>query len=95
MRVGTAEAPFAIGDLPKNEDVTLRIFVDRHIVEVFVNDRQAMLAHHADYQNHPNLNAFTIGAPTRLKKVETWKLRPTNQGFREAQKNRLWEPSTR
>ncbi len=95
LRVGTAEAPFSIAGLPAGEDVTLRIFVDRHIVEVFANDRQAMLAHHRDYQGHPTLAAFTVGAPTRLRKVESWKLHPTNQGFREAQKNRVWEPSTR
>ncbi|WP_422927320.1 glycoside hydrolase family 32 protein [Singulisphaera sp. PoT] len=95
LRVGTAEAPFSIADLPKGEDVTLRIFVDRHIVEVFANDRQALLAHHAEYAGHPTLAAFTVGAPTRLGKVESWKLHPTNQGFREAQKDRVWEPSPR
>jgi sucrose-6-phosphate hydrolase SacC (GH32 family) len=95
LRVGTAEAPFSIAGLPEGEDVAIRIFVDRHIVEVFVNDRQAMLAHHGDYQGHPDLTAFTVGAPTRLKVVEAWKLHPTNQGFRDAQKNRRWEPSPR
>ena len=95
LRVGSAEAPFSIASLPDGEDITVRIFVDRHIVEVFVNDRQAMLAHHREYQSHPVLSAFTVGAPTVLKKVETWKLHPTNQGFRDAQKNRLWEPSPR
>ncbi len=34
LRLGTTEAPFSIADLPPGEDVTLRIFVDRHIVEV-------------------------------------------------------------
>ena len=36
----------------------------------------------------------TVGAPTKLKSVEVWKLKPTNQGFFEARKNRLWEPKT-
>ena len=95
LRVGSAEAPFSIANLPAGEDVRLRIFVDRHIVEVFVNERQAMVAHHRDYQGHPDLAAFTVGASTRLKRVETWKIHPTNQGFRDAQTTRLWEPSPR
>jgi sucrose-6-phosphate hydrolase SacC (GH32 family) len=95
LRVGTTEAPFSIADLPKGEDVELRIFIDKYLVEVFANDRQAMVASHAAYRGKPDLNAFTVGAPTTIKKLEIWKLQPTNQGFREAQKNRIWEPNTK
>ena len=95
LRVGTTEAPFSIADLPKGEDVELRIFIDKYLVEVFANDRQAMVASHADYLGKPDLNAFTVGAPTTIKKFEIWKLKPTNQGFREAQKNHIWEPDTK
>lgn len=95
LRVGQAEAPFALTDLPIGEDIVVRIFIDRHLVEVFVNDRQAMIAHFPAYPGRTELGGFTIGASTILKKVETWKLRPTNQGFLEAQKNRIWEPETK
>jgi sucrose-6-phosphate hydrolase SacC (GH32 family) len=95
LRIGSAEAPFSIADLPKGEDVELRIFIDKYLVEVFVNDRQAMVASYADYAGKPDLTAFTVGAPTTLKKVEIWKLKPTNQGFLEARKNRVWEPVTK
>jgi hypothetical protein len=30
--------------------------------------------------------------PTTIRKLEIWKLHPTNQGFREAQNNPIWEP---
>ena len=40
------------------------------------------------------LDAFTVGAPTKLKSIEIWRLKPTNQGFFEARKNRVWEPKT-
>jgi sucrose-6-phosphate hydrolase SacC (GH32 family) len=93
LRVGSAEAPFAIADLPPGEDLELRLFIDKYLVEVFANDRQAMVASHKDYLGKTDLRAFTVGAPTKLKKVEIWKMRPTNQGFREAQKNRVWEPA--
>jgi sucrose-6-phosphate hydrolase SacC (GH32 family) len=95
LRVGTTEAPFAVADLPAGEDVELRIFVDKYLVEVFANDRQAGVASYAAYRGKRDLNAFTVGAPTTLKKIEIWKLKPTNQGFRKAQKTRIWEPETK
>jgi predicted amidohydrolase/sucrose-6-phosphate hydrolase SacC (GH32 family) len=95
LRVGTAEAPFAISDLATDEDLSVRVFVDRQLVEVFVNDRQAMIAYYDGDRAETDVVAFSVGAPTRLKKVETWQLKPTNQGFREAQQHRRWEPNTR
>lgn len=92
LRLGTTEAPFAVADLPPGEDLVLRVFIDRYLVEVFANDRQAMVASFPGYAGRTALNAFTVGAATRLAKVEVWKLKPTNQGFREAQVRRVWEP---
>lgn len=92
LRVGTTEAPFAVADLPAGEDVELRIFVDKYLVEVFANDRQALLAAYLDYAGRPSLDGFTVGAPTELKTVQVWKLRPTNQGLLEARDNLIWEP---
>ena len=92
LRLGNTEAPFSIADLPPGEDIDLRIFIDKYLVEVFVNDRQAMVASYGDYRNKNNLSAFTVGAPITLKKLEIWKLHPTNQGFREAQINQIWKP---
>lgn len=94
LRIGTMEAPFAIDDLPENEDLELRIFVDRYLVEVFANDRQAALAAHMDYRSANGLNAYTYGGPTTTKKIEIWKLESTNQGFYEALENRIWLPDT-
>jgi beta-fructofuranosidase len=95
LRVGEIEAPFAVSDLPPGEDLELRIFIDKYLVEVFVNDRQAVAVTCLDYQKSPNLDAFTFGPPPVIRTLEMWKLKPTNQGFREAQKNRLWEPDTK
>ena len=95
LRVGATEAPFAVADLPAGEDVELRIFVDKYLVEVFANDRQAVLAAHLDYRDKRGLDAFTVGASTTLKRVEIWELKPTNQGFFEAQKSRIWQPETK
>ena len=92
LRVGTTEAPFNLVDLPEDEDVELRIFVDKYLVEVFANSRQAMLAAHMDYAGKTALDAFTVKATTTIDSLEIWKLKPTNQGFLEAQNSRIWEP---
>ncbi len=95
LRIGAAEAPFSVADLPKGEEVELRLFIDKYLVEVFVNNRQAMIASFEKYLGKPDLAAFSVGAPITLKKVEIWKLKSTNQGFREAQSKRNWEPNTK
>ena len=59
---------------------------------MFVNERQALVASYADYQNKNNLSAFTVGKPITINKLEIWKLKSTNQGFREAQVNQMWKP---
>ena len=92
IRVGTTDAPFKVSDLPAGEDITLRVFIDKNLVEVFVNDRQALVSSVADTKGLTDLSAFTVGAPTTLKQLEIWKLKPTNQGFCEAQKSRIWAP---
>jgi beta-fructofuranosidase len=94
LRVGSTEAPFAVADLPADEDLSIRIFVDKYLVEVFVNDRQAVVAAHLDYAGQRGLDALTFGTAMTIKKLETWKIKPTNQGFLEAQKNRVWGPDT-
>ena len=50
LTMGEISPPFA---LKKNEDLNLRIFLDKGMVEVFVNDRQAA----AYMQNHDKENA--------------------------------------
>ena len=96
--VGETEAPFAATDLPLGEDLELRIFVDRYLVEVFANGRQAALCAHMAYRNGGDeIRAYLFGRrvdtpPIKLRRVEIWKLKPTNQGFLEARENRIWAP---
>ena len=94
LRVGSTEAPFSVSDLPIDEDVELRIFVDKYLVEVFANGRQALLAAHLDWQGNRDLDGWTVGAETPLREIEVWKLNRSNKGFFTAQDNRVWEPDT-
>lgn len=92
IRVGDTEAPFAVSDLPAGEDVELNIFIDKYLVEVFVNGRQAVVTADLDWQNESGFHAYAWGAPLTIRTVEIWSMKPTNQGYLEAQRNRVWEP---
>ncbi len=97
--VGDTEAPFAVAALPAGEDVELRIFVDKYLVEVFANGRQAALSAFMGYRGGNQIRGYVFGrsdkvAPTTFRSVEIWKLKPTNQGFFEARENRIWQPDT-
>jgi sucrose-6-phosphate hydrolase SacC (GH32 family) len=46
LNVGYIQPPF---ELQEGEDLTLRIFIDKNMIEVFANDRQAAVAWH-DYK---------------------------------------------
>ncbi len=93
LRVGELEAPFAVKDLPAGEDVELRIFIDRYLIEVFANNRQAVVAACFEQPSRA-IHAFSIGHPTTIRQLDIWQIKPTNQGFLEARENRIWEPLT-
>jgi hypothetical protein len=61
------------------------------LVEVFANDRQAVVASYMDYRSAKNIRGYTFHSPTRFRKVEIWRLEPTNQGFFKARENRIWQ----
>jgi len=94
LRVGDTEAPFAITDLPEGEDLELHIFIDKYLLEVFANDRQAIVAAHMDYQSARGLSLYTYGDPTTIRQIDIWKIKATNQGFLKARESRVWAPET-
>ncbi|MEC8929868.1 MAG: glycoside hydrolase family 32 protein [Candidatus Latescibacterota bacterium] len=94
LRVGETEAPFAVADLPEDEDIDLRIFIDKYLVEIFINDRQAVVASFLDYRIANQLRGYTYGDPTVFRQIEIWKMKSTNQGLLEAREHRIWEPDT-
>ena len=95
--VGNSEAPFAVADLPGGENIDLRVFIDKYLVEVFVKGRQALLSTYVDHLESTALEAYLYGIaervpPMTIRKVEIWRLNPANQGFLEARENRIWAP---
>ena len=92
--VGTKEAPFAAADLVNGEDLELRVFIDKYLVEVFVNDRQAVITAFLDYARASGFFGHSLQATTRVHSIDMWKMKATNEGFFDAQKNPIWEPDT-
>lgn len=68
--------PFA---LKSGELLTLRVFVDRSVVEVFANDRQAVLRR--IYPVRPDslgISVFATGGAAQVRQVKAWQLAPSN-----------------
>ena len=97
ISIGETEAPFSISVLPEAEDIEIRIFIDMYLIEVFINDRQAVVTSFVEYKDSGfdfNAYAFTGQGdkPMQIKKIEIWKMKSTNKGFLEARDNQIWAP---
>jgi beta-fructofuranosidase len=69
------EAPF---DLKIDEPLVLRIFVDKSIVEVFANDRQAISRMVYPTLGGMGISLFAEGGDAEVKSVKAWELSPSN-----------------
>ena len=72
LKVGAVEAPFA---LEPGKDLTLRVFVDKNLVEVFANDRQAAAFAHKHIRENPNIRLFAKGGEGAVKSAKAWKMK--------------------
>ena len=72
LRVGDVHAPFA---LKTGEDLTLRVFIDKNLVEVFANDRQAAVAACKYVPENLGISLFSKGGDVRVKAVTGWKMK--------------------
>ncbi|MDG1300634.1 MAG: GH32 C-terminal domain-containing protein, partial [Opitutae bacterium] len=71
LNVGYINPPFK---LKEGEDLTLRIFIDKHMIEVFANDRQAAMAWHDYDPKDLHVSLFSKGGDLRVKSVSSWKM---------------------
>ena len=76
LRVGTIEAPFQLRD---GEDLTLRVFIDKNLVEVFANDRQAAVFAYQHIRKNPNIRLFARGGDAAVKSIKAWKMKTIYQ----------------
>lgn len=78
LRDDVASRPPEIGPvlLEKGKPVRLRVFVDRSIVEVFVNDRQALsLRAYPLRDDSRGVSLFARGGAARLASLKAWQMR--------------------
>jgi sucrose-6-phosphate hydrolase SacC (GH32 family) len=75
LTVGEVTAPF---ELAMDEEAELRIFIDRNLIEVFANDRQAIA--YADVQKHKHARhrLVTDQGNIIVKRVSAWKMKPAS-----------------
>jgi len=73
LTVGKQVAPF---ELKKDEGLTLRVFMDKNLIEVFANDRQAAVSYHEYNSKEPYLSFFTEDADVKVEEITAWKMKP-------------------
>jgi beta-fructofuranosidase len=66
-------------ELQPDEPLQLRVFVDKSVVEVFANGRQAVMRR--IYPSRPDsvgVKLFARGGPARVATLEAWEMTPSN-----------------
>ena len=67
--------------LAEDEDLTLRLYIDKTIVELFVNDRQAAVVFTYGYlRKDPNMSIFTKDKNLSIKEIKAWKMKTIYEG---------------
>jgi len=73
LRVGPVRAPFALKD---GEDLTLRVFIDKNVVEVFANDRQAVMnAPKIKSLDNTGARLFSVDGDLKVEAVTSWRMK--------------------
>ena len=61
-------------ELKADEELTLRVFLDKSAIEVFVNDRQAAVAPHKYAPDNLGVSVFSKSGDVLLKEAKGWKM---------------------
>jgi beta-fructofuranosidase len=66
-------------ELQYDETLTLRVFIDKSVVEVFANDRQAVMRRiYPTRKDSLGVSAFSNGGSTKVVRLEAWDMMPSN-----------------
>jgi beta-fructofuranosidase len=77
LTVGKMKPPF---ELKKGEDLVLRVFIDKNLVEIFANDRQAAAFVHNHKPEDVNVFLFAKGGDVTVPEVTAWKMQSIYKG---------------
>ena len=72
LNVGYIKPPF---ELQEGEDLTLRIFIDKNLIEVFANDCQAAIGWHDYDPKDLHVSLFSKGGDLRVKSVSSGQMK--------------------
>ena len=72
LTIGYIDPPFELKD---GEDLTLRVFIDKSMIEVFANDRQAAVAWHEYKSDELYSSLFSKGGDLKVKSFTAWKMK--------------------
>ncbi len=73
---GVEAGPLELGG---GEPLRLRVFVDRSVVEVFANDRQAVMRRiYPTRADSLGISLFSRGGPAQVASLDAWDISPTN-----------------
>ena len=72
LTVGYTKPPF---ELQQGEDLTLRVFIDKSMIEVFINDRQAAVAWHDYDPKDLHASLFCKDGNVEVKTVIAWEMK--------------------
>ena len=66
-------------DVPENQPLELRVFIDNAVVEVFANDRQAITRRvYPDRDDSDQVRLFCQGGTASFADIEIWEMMPSN-----------------
>ena len=77
LSIGNITPHFELND---GENLNLRIFIDKNVVEVFANNRQACAIAHDHIRKDPNVIIFTKNKDLSIKEINAWKMKSIYQG---------------
>ena len=75
LQIGATTAPLELKD---GEEIQLRIFIDRSVIEVFANDRQAVVWQHVYEAGDVGVCLFSEGKAMEISEVKSWQMKPVN-----------------
>ena len=80
LTVDYIKPPFELQD---GEDLALRIFIDKNLIEVFANDRQAAVGWHDYDADDLHVSLFSKGRDLKVKKVSAWQMKRASQARKQ------------
>lgn len=94
LSLGETRIPFTLWS---KEELELRVFIDKSLIEVFANDRVAALSPHRHERSNVGITLFSEGTATRVKELRSWKMRSIYSGattFRASVNRGTSDPSS-